>query len=379
MLWSAATALAWPVSLAVTVAAMCVPHVPLSLALVPLLLAIWQGTPGARVLGIAVFIAPAAALCTSGLIGTGIASFPAISGALAFCAVVSAVPAVTGIVVTGVLLAAIPFFPASPVAAIAACVPGFGLTGLVAAGLALAAVEAMRSKHMRTVLALPLAVAAPVTETLRSHSSDSGGWKEMPEPATITERVRWIALRDSMPPGSEVILGENVFDARDSDALSFWCDVAVERHLVLYIGVADPASGYRRGTVWRLDSEACHVGRQPGWIEYEARIGIPLLTGTWSSMAPFRASESESAVDWLLCLEAFLPRTWAPLLTSSSDRPVVVLSNDAAFDAVAPGSGSAPVRTLRRKAAAAMASLSGRTVLHAETGQTFLVHEGSER
>ena len=362
-------------------AAVFVPSAPLQLALAPLLMAVWRGTRPARTLAAAMFLAPPCALCAWGLAGTGLSPALAVSGAAALCAALSAAAAVTGVTAAGAMIAAVPFLPFSPAAAVAAGIPGLGLPGLVSAALALAAVEALRRPRIRGSLVLALAAAALLAEAWRPSAPDTAGWTEMREPAALTERARWIALRSLVPPGSELVLGENVFAAGDSGALAFWCAAAASRGLTVYAGVSESGSGRLRGTVRRLDASSCAGG---GLTVYAARFGIPLLTGGWTRMDPPArpSSEPSGAADWLLCLEAFLPQAWAPLLAGRGGGPVLVLSNDSAFDALPlPGGRSAEraVRALRRKAADAMAGLSGRAALHAETGKTFLLRKGERQ
>ncbi len=359
---------AWPVALAATVLAMATPQTPLQCSLFPLWLAVWRGTTSARALGMALFLAPAVFLCVWGLVGTGVPPAMALVGAAAFCAAVSAIAAVAGVVAAGALLAAVPFLPMSPVAAVAAGIPGLGLSGLVLAGLALAVAEALRRRRIRGMLVAALAAGGLTAGTLGRAAPDPDGWRELPEPAAVTQRARWIAIRDSIPHGAEAILGENVFDADDAGALAFWCAAAVARGSVLSIGVATPGPDYRRGVVWRLDPEACERPGRPPETVHGAVWGLPHLTGPWGAMPPVDPPARATAVDWLVCLEAFLLRAWAPLLVSGTDRPVVVLSNDAAF-----GAAAGAVRTLRRKVSSAMAGLRSRAALHAGTGRTFLL------
>ena len=225
-------------------------------------------------------------------------------------------------------------------------------------------------------------------------------WQEMDEPRAVTERGRWIALRHMLPEGGEAIFGENFFRADDHDAIAFWCDAARQQNLKLWIGVrvdqgavgSPPDNAIRRGAVMHFDPQSCALPDAAPPIVHAAQWGIPGITGTWGRMEPLGGRmeplsghstgqaggrQANDGLDdkgpawaWLICYEAFLVRPWVEVLRQAAmatdKRPIIVLSNDGAF-------GALPVGRLRRKVTRAMAGLTGRTVLHAETGRSFLV------
>jgi len=234
------------------------------------------------------------------------------------------------------------------------------------------------------------------------------GWHVVRIPPFITDPGRWLYMRDHMPAGHTVLLGENVFDAEDPPALDLWCRTVRERNLVLYVGVREPGRDPRRSAVWRLDSGSCaaqqrssgHTPTFPAVVR--ARLGVPGHTGTWGLMPsdapdpspdPSPASPSRPHPDAfrlshsnvLICLEAFLPWAWitGPLAhlwngspAPSPEQPIFILSNDRAF-----GPGRPAVQILRRKVAMAVARLTARSgypprpVLHAETGSSFIAFD----
>ena len=404
------------------------------LALAPLGLGIVIGTRTARAIAMACFILWSAAISGIGLIGTGSDPWLVWPGAVTAVAGLALLSAFTGITGAALLLLLIPVFPASPLLPLADALGGLPYPGLW--GLALLAVLAaletgapggpgLRAALLGLAL-VPIPVwqwASPADEAPTGNQTTAGalsetmdatsGWREMPVPEAITERGRWLLLRERLPEGAAIVLGENVFGAEDTEALAFWCRAAANRNLTLLAGVAEPYGDTRRGAVWRLSRETCAPGRRVGNMAiHRAAFGIPHLTGTWSGMtgsyggtaspAPgiagpwrrppaFRGTDPREEPlpiaaaprdplpppqDWLICLEAFLPWAWGDLLfvgPRTADTPILVLSNDRAF-----GRHADAMATVRRKAARAMAGLTRRPIYHAETGRTFLTdHERS--
>ena len=356
------------VSLALAGHALAVPAffhaaVPFWLAGLPLLAGIWAGTRQARAAAMLGWLAVPAAVSAIGLTGIGHAPELVWPGAVAVVVAIAIVTASTGISLATFALALVPFFPASPLVPLADVLPGTGLGGLCLAAGALVWVEllpAFRGRFLLGVIAVLAAVNAFERDGFRSPPS---AWAALPEPPGVTERGRWIAIRDFLPEGSAAVLGEAVFRADDLSALDFWCRAAEARDLTLFVGVTETRDGTDRGAVWRLDRDACRVGGAPG-IAARAWLGIPGVTGDWLPMPGTEAGVAGPR--FLICLEGFLPWSWARLAAAGAGRDVVVVSNDGAF-------GSVPVAVLRRKAAGAMAALLKRGIAHAETGRTVLV------
>ena len=337
--------------------------VPFWLAGLPLLAAIWAGTPHARAAAMLGWLAVPAAVSAIGLTGIGHAPELVWPGAVAVVAAIAIVTVYTGISLATIALALVPFFPASPLVPLADVLPGTGIGGLCLVAGALAWVELLPSFRGRFLLGILAVLAAVSSLEWEGFRAPPSAWAELPEPAGLTERGRWIAIREFLPEGSAAVLGEAVFRADDLPALDFWCRAAEARDLTLFVGVTETWAGTDRGAVWRLDRETCRPGGAPG-VAARAWLGIPGVTGDWLPMPV--ANVVPAGQHFLVCLEGFLPWSWARLVATGAGGDVVVVSNDGAF-------GSLPVAVLRRKAAGAMAALLKRGVAHAETGRTLLV------
>ncbi len=401
------------VAVALTLTGFFSPTLPLWLAGLPLMAAIVAGTRQARAIAMGLYLLWPAITSASALVTLGYSAqlvWPL--AALALMALATAAAGI-GLGALAVILTLIAVFPASPVLLIADATPGTGLIGPVVLLIGFAIAEALPHFWQRATSVLTLVLAAFAWGQLyQSPEPPKTAWQVRPEPRLITERARWIALRDSLPKGAQAIFGENFFRADNHAATAFWCDAVRNRNLTLWIGVMAEAG---RGQIWRFDPETCAGQRDAGqrgtgqrgagqrgadprgdaMRVHAARYGIPGLTGTWGAMDAntdaIMVPNAANPVDWLICFEAFLPRAWGPVLSAKTpvgpagyhmperpvgpagyhmperpDRPVVILSNDRVF-------GSLPLSTLRHKVSRAMGRLTGRTVLHAETGQTFLL------
>ena len=337
--------------------------VPFWLAGLPLLAGIWAGTRLARAAAMAGWLAVPATVSAIGLTGIGHAPGLAWPGAAAVILAIAFLAAFTGLALATFLLALMPAFPASPLVVLADVLPGVGIGGLGLVAIVLAWIELLPAFRGRLLVAVMAVLAAFGSLERDGFRSPPSAWAEVPEPPGLAERGRWIAIREFIPEGSAAVLGEAVFRAEDQSALDFWCRAAEARDLTLFVGVTETLAGTDRGAVWRLDREACAPGGAPG-VAARAWLGIPGVTGGW-----FPMPVTEPGVEgphFLVCLEGFLPWSWARLAATGARRDVVVVSNDGAF-------GSLPVAVLRRKAAGAIAALLKRGIAHAETGRTLLV------
>ena len=340
--------------------------VPFWLAGLPLLAGIWAGTPLARAAAMAGWLAVPAATVAIGLVGIGHDQVLAWSGAAIVVAALAFLATVLGISVVTFAVTMIPFFPASPLLVLADAMPGLGLAGLGIAALCFVAVEALPRGRLILLLALVGLLGA---WKVQSPPPGPSAWTAIPEPPGVTEHGRWRSVRDLLPESGTAILGEAVFRDDDVAAIDFWCRAAETQDLTLFVGVTETWNLHGRGAVWRLDRDACAPGATPA-VAARAWLGIPGVTGGW---LPMPVTEVDgSGPDFLVCLEGFLPWSWARLAALGASRDVVVVSNDGAF-------GTQPVHVLRRKAAGAMAALTGRDVAHAETGRTVLVRAQGER
>jgi len=334
--------------------------IPLWLAGLPLLAGIAAGTPSARAAAMAGWLAVPAWLSAVGMEGIGHAPASVWAVAVATVAAAACLAALVGIAAVTAAVTLVPWFPASPLVALADALPGLGFVGLGATTLCLAAVEPVPRGRTPLLLALAGLLTA---WNLNAPPPGSTVWTERPEPPALTERGRVAAVRDSLPAGATAILGEAFFRAGDAAAGGAWCRAAEARGLTLFIGVTERWAGTDRGAVWRLDREACAPGAAPA-VAARAWVGVPGVTGGWLPM-PAGGARRRPGPDFLVCLEGFLPWAWARLSLDGAGPTVAVVSNDRAF-------GPLPVPVLRRKAAGAMAALTGRTAVHAETGRTLL-------
>ncbi len=425
------------------------PGVPLWAAGLTMLIAIVTGLRSYRTIAMASFLLWPAVLCATGLVAIGFHPVPVWVVAAIVVIGLTALSALTGVAILAVIVTLIAVFPASPVLVLADAMPGTGLigasapltaggsaalpgtaslrlpvgnppevgaSGLVGASalvgpiavmLCLAIVEWLPGRrtedllHRAGIAAMIIGgvVVWNLAMTAHPDASISGSepaaaantiWQEMDEPRAVTERGRWIALRDMLPEGGEAIFGENFFRADDQDAIAFWCEAARQQNLTLWIGVRVDRNAIRRGAVMRFDPQSCALPDAAPPIVHAAQWGIPGITGTWGRMEPLSGHSAGQAGDreandglddkgpasaWLICYEAFLVPAWAEALSQAAtgqppdNRPINVLSNDGAF-------GALPVSRLRRKVTRAMAGLTGTIVLHADTGRTFLLRAG---
>ena len=90
--------------------------------------------------------------------------------------------------------------------------------------------------------------------------------------AAITRRSQWDQMASHISVGATVVLGENIFDANDTAAISYWCRVVTAKSAIAYIGVRDSDGA---GEVWKFDKPACPDPR----AVYKVRIGVPGVTG----------------------------------------------------------------------------------------------------
>lgn len=359
--FAAVIAVAGPV---LAVPAFFVEAVPFWLAGFPLLAGIWVGTPLARAAAMAGWLAVPAAVSAIGLAGIGHAPELVWAGATVAVLSIAVLAGLIGISLASFALTLVPFFPASPLVVLAAGLPGYGVPALGIVALTLACIELLPRHRGRGLIAGVAALAAVSITDWGPGAAPASPWAEVPEPAAATETGRRLAIRDVLPAGGAAMLGEAVFRAEDIVSRDAWCRIAEERDLTLFVGVTETLGGTDRGAVWRLDRETCAPGAAPA-VAARAWLGIPGVTGDWFPMPG--ADVDGTAPGFLVCLEGFLPWSWARILrVGAARRDVIVISNDGAF-------GALPVHVLRRKAAGAMAALVSRGVAHAETGRTLLV------
>ena len=334
--------------------------IPLWPAGLPLLAGIAIGTPRARAAAMAGWLAVPAWLSAVGMAGVGHDPALVWPGAAAAVLALAVLAAAAGIVPVALAVTLVPFFPASPLVALADTLPGLGFAGLGAAALCLAAVEALPRLRGPCLAAVAAALAA---WDAHAPPPPPPAWTEVPEPAGATGGGRRLAVGSLLPEGGAAVLGEAVFREDDAAARDAWCRIAERGDLTLFAGVTESRAGTGRGAVWRLDRETCAPGAPPV-AAARAWIGIPGVTGGWLPM-PGAVTGGAPGPAFLVCLEAFLPWSWARLSLEGAGTTVAVVSNDRAF-------GALPVHALRRKAADAMAALTGRAAVHAGTGRTLL-------
>ena len=424
--------------------------VPFWLSLLPLLIALWFTQTPIRIAAMAGFLFWPTITCIWGLIGTGLNPTLVIMGALVVVIAICLGAAFAGIAVTAIMVTAIPFFPASPLLPLADLLTGLGsldagmAIAILIAGIVIVLVgDISHDIYLRRACLVTIGAAVALwnmanvtssaklgtlsssmhvllpnqTQNTTAARADIRNWHQLSIPLTITQRTKWLAIRNMAPLENTLILGENTFAADDNEAKAFWCDTAIRKRLTVFIGVEEPYKTVTRGAVWRFDTQTCSNPRQPKAV-YKARIGIPQLTGTWGLMGAGGMGESvmdvsapnshmsrplvdgnephyadtanratapsNKPIHWMICLEAFLPRIWWQKWwqynqpgtrhkhmrrpTGNGDQPdLIVISNDTAF-------GTFPVHTLRRKSAQAMANMLDLGPVHyAQAKHSFLI------
>lgn len=375
-------------ALMLTGAAFFLPSIPLWCAGLPLLLAIMARAFTTRfVLALSFFFWPALT-ATLGLTALGYPTLPVSFGTALAVLVLPLLMAWLGIVPVSLALLLLPTFPANPLLVLIDALPGSpSLITLILPLLWLLIVEALNPPFLRAFLTLLFCAGLGAGHLGAAFSSDQTEtrpapaiWVEQPVPVAITERGSWVRLRDSLAPGSEAILGENLFTEDDVEALAFWRKAARDRNLTLWIGVKARDG---RGMLLHLAPDTVSIDPEPAAA---ARYGIPGITGTWRQMDPRPTAPGDGAdtttataapqkhtnPDWLFCYEALLPHAWMPLRRANQQaapqtpRPIVVLASDRWLTPL-------PFHVTRRKVARAMADMAGREVYFAETGRTILL------
>ncbi|MXY16851.1 MAG: hypothetical protein F4Y57_07605, partial [Acidobacteria bacterium] len=142
---------------ALAVPAFFMESVPFWLAGLPLLAGIWVRTPRARVAAMTGWLAVPAAVSAIGLVGIGHAPEIVWPGAIAAVLALAALSGVTGLSLATFALTLVPWFPASPLVALADVLPGYGIVSLCIVALALAWIEllpAYRGQALVTVVAV---------------------------------------------------------------------------------------------------------------------------------------------------------------------------------------------------------------------------------
>ncbi|MYI68550.1 MAG: hypothetical protein F4103_07325 [Boseongicola sp. SB0673_bin_14] len=158
--FAALIALAGP---ALAVPAFFIEAVPFWISGLPLLAGIWVRTPRARVAAMAGWLAVPAAVSAIGLVGIGHAPVLVWPWAVAAVLALAAVASVIGISLATFALTLVPWFPASPLVALADVLPGYGVGALCIVVLALAWVELLpgyRGQALVAVLGVVVAVIA---------------------------------------------------------------------------------------------------------------------------------------------------------------------------------------------------------------------------
>ena len=379
--FAALVALAGP---ALAAPAFFIEAVPFWLAGLPLLAGIWVRTPRVRIAAIAGWLAVPTVVSAIGLTGIGHAPELVWLGAAAAVLALAALAGVIGISLTTFALTLVPWFPASPLVALADVLPGYGLAALGIVALSLAWVEMLPRFRGRFLLAVLAALVAVNAIEWRPGRQPASRWAEVPDlrprrrPADAWRSARSCrkeVLRFWARPCSGKTTGpRGTHGAR----------MAVERDVTLFVGVTETLAGTDRGAVWRLDRETCAPGAIPA-IATRAWLGIPGVTGGCS-----RCRGLTSAATWCRARTASgsgCRRTEGPEPAPQNPRVPGKrscpgpgrgwLRRDGrgtwSLCPMTERSGRCPCTSCAGKAAGAMASLTKRGVAHAETGRTVLV------
>ena len=236
---------------------------------------------------------------------------------------------------------------------------GLALTILMLGGLSAAAT--IRAQVLVAGIAASCAAMAWATYT----PAPPSGFVEMSitsPPALTTER-RDLALMEELPAhrGDVLIMGENVIDRREPEALERWCAYAERHDILLYAGVLE-----------RNERSAIHEFRPDRCVPeavYERRFGLPGIPGGWGVGAgeTRRISRDGRPIHWLICFEAFSPAAWI-MSAISPGAIVAIVANDRWTDPI-------PVEIMRQKAARSMVRLWNSTAVFAATGRSVGVYE----
>lgn len=355
-------------SATLTGAGFLVEPVPFALAWLPLAGVLLLGTERRRAGSALIaghFLWPAL-ISGWGLVQLGYDPLAVTAAAACLVALFTALLLWLGLSAGSLLLAALPVFPANPLLVTGALLPGAGLWGLPALLLWVQLIASVPRLWLRASLLAALCLApvllqdraGPLPETALREIDLSGI-------RALTERGHWAEALSRIEEGGTLILGENIIAQDDTAAVAWWCRAAKTRTITALIGVMG-ADGL--GEVWGFENtESC-----PARL-YRASVGIPFINDDIGTgyRPPRRAVASGGIrpdIDWLICFEAFSLWRWISLGVQNKNRPAVILANDRWTDPV-------PTARLRRKVARAFSALYGRTVLHADTGQTGVVWE----
>ena len=270
-----------------------------------------------------------------------------------------------GVWFIAILTAVIPFFPASPLLVTGTVLPGLGTWGLLLLPLIVFVIERFSQPSLRFSCIIGL-LSLQGTLNLVNYSAHETLQAEkyheidLSEITAITRIGQWDQMTSHIPENATVILGENIFDATDHAAISYWCRIVTAKTATAYIGVRNTDEA---GEVWVFDETNC-PNPEP---VYHVRIGVPGITGGFMPdmanwyQSPLPTPQSQ----WLICFEAFSILSW-DRIAHFNHKQVFVLSNDVWTDPL-------PTAPLRRKVGNEFSKLYGIDVMFADTGQNMLV------
>ena len=325
----------WPVSfvtaMIATVFGFLVPGVPLVFAFAPLLIALFCNDWTDRFALTAGHYCIAIAVAGYGLSNLGYSWLIIVPAGFLIWIGTSYLAAKIGIGIFTVLSAPFVFLPDNLLLVTGSLLPGMGLFGIVIFATWLLCMDMAPRKRWRVDVTIGLAGLVLITNTIALANAVKPLHHELwaPDIASVELKVgtnghpsNATALLIPTEPGNTLILGENIFRAKDYVAWEFWCQQARIKQITIYAGVAG-TDGVSE--VHKITGTDCGKGPPV----YRAVVGIPGITGDWfpNISGAIAGDEPLARSQWLLCYEAFsLPR-WIQL---GWDRPnfVFVLAND---------------------------------------------------
>ena len=354
-----------------TCAGYFVESVPFSVAYIPFILIIISQTRRQKFWLAAGHFTWSIMICSWGLIQLGHSEILIVAASMAVVIVISMITARFGVWFIAILTAVIPFFPASPLLVTGTVLPGLGTWGLFLLPAIIFAIERSSIPSVRFAFAMGL-VSLQGTLGLWNHfayeTPQAAKYQEidLSKITAITRRGQWDQIASYIDEDATIILGENIFDATDSAAVSYWCRVVAAKSAILYIGARNTDQA---GEIWRFDEPNCPSPKRI----YKVRVGVPGITGgilpdvvNW-----YQTSLPNHKSQWLICFEAFSIMSWERI-AHLEPKQVFVLSNDVWTDPI-------PTALLRRKVGNEFAKLYGINVMFADTGHNLLISTPKEQ
>lgn len=347
-----------------------VENVPFSVAYVPFIFIISAQTRQQKFWLSAGHFTWSIMICCWGLIQLGHSEVLVILAGVFVVFVISMITARFGVWFIAIITTLIPFFPASPLLVTGTLLTGLGTWGLFLLPAIVFAIERLSQPSVRFAFVISFVSLQAILGPLNSSAyqvPQTTKYQEidLSKITAITRIGQWDQMTSHIPENATVILGENIFDATDNAAISYWCRIVTAKTAIAYIGVRNTDEA---GEVWVFDETNCPNPKPV----YHVRIGVPGITG---GILPDMANWYQSTLpapqaQWLICFEAFSILSW-DRIAHFNPKQVFVLSNDVWTDPL-------PTARLRRKVGNEFSKLYGIDVMFADTGQNLLISTAKE-